>query len=93
VGPCYAYHSWFECSRSNGITSGVTLSVLDPGWCGLMVYKYILWSQLLERTFPCLIWLQSNSVIRSWKGLNIVCRYKRGSLQPRSIKLRLTVRN
>jgi hypothetical protein len=36
---------------------------------------------------------ESNSVITLLKGLNILCRYKQVSLQPRSVMLWLTVTN
>jgi hypothetical protein len=38
-------------------------------------------------------YIESNSVITPWKGLTILCRYKRVLLYPRSVMLRLTVRN
>jgi hypothetical protein len=47
--------------------------------------------------YPCCpsihIYIQANSVITSWKGENILCRFKRLSLQPKSVMLWFTVRN
>jgi hypothetical protein len=50
------------------------------------------WASLDKCIAPS-IQIPPNSVITPWKGLNILCRYKRVLLQPGSLMLWLTVRN
>ena len=74
--------------------------------CGQFFFLHILWPEMSIINYESRLhnqWrvnqksrarnIQSNRVITSWKGLNILCRYIRGLLLPRSVMLWLTVRN